>query len=459
MRVAGRRRRGIAALGAVVMAAVVGLPSLATGSPTASFEVNLTHDPHHFDGEPSVAINPVDPKNMIVIYLVNHQAFGPALYHGDPPVPPSSRELQQYIQGCNYAVTFDGGKTWTHHTLPTNDFGSDPVQSNCSDSIVVFDRHGVAFAMASAFAGLAFPADGEYRLISSRDGGRTWSKPGVVAPGMLGRGSTPLDYGGIRTYDDRPWLTLDDSDHTLYIDGTQLRADGSGLSSVYLTASRDGGQTFSNPIPVDPVGSAPLGSAPLGAAFGTVAFTVPPSNLGGSSQCGCFDFVYSTDHAKSIKRVHTSIPATGAAAQTVADPTRRGSFAVMTSDATGRVLVYRTADTGKTWHGVAVAGVAGTKVVKPWLAYSPKGVLGVGWRAQRPDGTYDFWVAVSYDHGKTLRQLTKLSRASSHKSDPYEVGGDDTSSVAIGADELYAAWGDWRTGLADIWFGGVRLAR
>lgn len=453
------RRSRLAGVGLAIAAVGLTLPALAVGSPRSSFEINLTADPHHFDGEPSVAVNPVNPKNMIVIYLVNNDAQGPALFHADPPLPPSTRDVEQYIQGCNYAVTFDGGKTWSHHPLPANDFASDPVQSNCSDSIVTFDRRGVAFVMASAFAGLAFPADGEYRLISSRDGGRTWSKPGIVAPGMVGQGSHPATYGSVRTYDDRPWLALDQDDHALYIDGTQLRAGASGLSTVYITASTDGGKTFSDPITVDSLGAKPLGSAPLGAAFGVAALTVGPPQFGGTGQCTCLDFLYTTDHAKTLNRIHTPIPSAGNQAQTVADPSRRGAFAVMTSDSVGRVLIYRTSDLGKTWRGPAAVGVPQTSVVKPWLGFSPQGVLGVGWRAQHSDGTYDFWAAVSYDHGKTLSRLTKISRASSPKSDPYNIGGDDTSSIAISATTLYAAWGDWRGGLADIWFGGLSLQR
>src|SRR5437764_10780967 len=188
---------------AVASVAAAAVPALATRSaayrPTP-FDANLSVDPQHENGEPSIAVNPRNPRNMIVIYLANNDMFVPNLARGQDQAP-SVRDAEQQIQGCDYAVTFDGGRSWTRRPLPANDFGSDPVENNCSDSIVVFDRRGTAYVMASAYGSFGFVADSEYRLVSSRDGGRTWGRPAVVAPGMIGRESHPQDYDGVRTYD------------------------------------------------------------------------------------------------------------------------------------------------------------------------------------------------------------------------------------------------------------------
>jgi hypothetical protein len=326
------------------------------------------------------------------------------------------------------------------------------VQNNCSDSIVVFDRRGTAYVMAAAYASFAFVADGQYRLISSRDGGRTWSKPATVAPGMLGPGSHPQNYDGVRTYDDRPWLTIDPQTRALFIDGTQVRADGSGSGTVYLTGSTDGGTTWSDPIIVP---AAYLGSAPLGAAFGTLALTVKPPS--GEAGCACLDFLTSTDNARTLRRIHTTIPADGGP-QTVADPTHKGTFAVMTNPGNGDLLVYRTTDTGKAWHGPTHVGVQGSTPVKPWIAFSPSGQLGIGWRATRADGSYAFYVAASANGGQSFYTTMRLSKVWSPAAPPFYVAGDDTSTVTLTKDHLYAAWGDWRgKGLEDIWWGGLRL--
>ena len=446
-----RARTLIAAAAAVALGSA---PALATSSGSwdpRPFEHNLFADPAVEEGEPSIAVNPANPRNMIVIFLRNNDAFVPNAAKGEPKVP-DTRDATQQIQGCDYAVTFDGGRTWARHPLPANDFGTDPVENNCSDSIVVFDRRGTAYVMAAAYASFAFVGDSEYRLISSRDGGRTWSKPAVVAPGMIGQGSHPGDYDGVRTYDDRPWLTIDPQTRALFIDGTQVRVDGSGTGFVYLTGSTDGGRTWSDPIVV-PAG--PLGSAPLAAAFGTVALAVRPP--GGEGGCACLDFLTSTDNAKSLHRRHTTIP-DDSGPQTVADPTRRGHFVVMTNPGDGYLRVYRTDDTGRTWQGPTRVGVQGLSVVKPWIGFSPDGALGVGWRATRDDGSYAFYASESLDGGRTFPHTLRLSKKFSPKAPPYYVAGDDTSSVALSNHRLYAAWGDWRgDGLEDIWWGGFDL--
>jgi hypothetical protein len=317
---------------------------------------------------------------------------------------------------------------------------------------VVFDHRGTAYVMASAYASLGFVGDSEYRLIRSGDGGRTWSKPAVVAPGMVGHGSHPQDYDGVRTYDDRPWLTIDPQTRALFIDGTQVRADGSGTGTVYLTGSTDGGRTWHDPIVVP---AADLGSAPLGAAFGTVALAVRPPS--GEAGCACLDFLTSTDGARHLRRRHTTIPADGGP-QTVADPTRPGHFVVMTNPGTGDLLVYRTADSGRTWRGPAHVGVQGSSPVKPWIGFSPTGHLGIGWRATKPDGSYAFYAAASDNGGRSFYSQIRLSRTWSPPAPSYYVAGDDTSTVALSRNHLYAAWGDWRgKGLEDVWWGGFRL--
>jgi hypothetical protein len=446
------RRRvltAIAGFTAVAGPAVAGMHPAWTPRP---FEANLSRDAAHENGEPSIAVNPANPRNIIVIYLRNNDAFVPNAAKSHAQVP-STRDVTQQIQGCDYAVTFNAGRTWTRHQLPANDFTTDPVENNCSDSIVVFDRRGTAYVMASAFASVGFVGDSEYRLIRSTDGGRTWSRPAVVAPGMVGQGAHPQDYGGVRTYDDRPWLTIDPQTRALFIDGTQIRADGTGTGTVYLTGSADGGRTWSDPIVVP---ADTLGSAPLGAAFGTVAFAVKPP--GGTPGCDCLDFITSTDGARSVHRRHTTIPNAGGP-QTVADPTRRRTFAVLVN-AGSELRVYLTTDTGRTWLGPARLSVQRTTVVKPWIAYSPEGTLGVGWRATRDNGSYAFFATVSTDGGRTFRGLQRLSSRWSPAAPVYYVAGDDTSTVTLTRDRLYAAWGDWRgPGLEDVYWGGFRLPR
>src|SRR6059058_3148968 len=110
-----RKPRAVVALAATTCA--VAIPALAMPSAQwhpRPFEHNLTADPSVEDGEPSIAINPANPRNMIVIYLRNNDAFVPNVAKGQPKVP-SSRDAEQHSQGCDYAVTFNAGRTWARH--------------------------------------------------------------------------------------------------------------------------------------------------------------------------------------------------------------------------------------------------------------------------------------------------------------------------------------------------------
>ena len=81
-----------------------------------------------------------------------------------------------------------------------------------------------------------------------------------------------------------------------------------------------------------------------------------------------------------------------------------------------------------------------------------------GRRATKSDGSYAFYAAASLDGGRTFPHTLRLSKRFSPQAPPYYVAGDDTSSVAVNGNKLYAAWGDWRgDGLEDVWLGGFTL--
>jgi hypothetical protein len=451
-----RRWLSVGLVAAALLILAVGPAPATTSLATQPFDARLTSDPHYAEGEPSVAVNPTNPANIIVTFLSDTFFGFPSAYNGQPP---TDRAAKQNIQGCDYVVTFDKGKSWARHTLPIANFEIDPTRPNCSDTIVLFDRTGTAYIMGASFQFPLFVAGmGDFRLIRSTNGGKTWSKPTVISPTVFSPGSDPASWQGVRFYDDRPFMAIDDSTTppTIYVNGTQGRADAKATAGdiEYLTASTNGGKTWSNAVAVG------LASAsPLAAAFGIVAFTNPPP-MGASRACSCVDLVVSTNAAHSYVRRPTPIPSGSGlfGAATAADPTRRGEFAVLTTDAAGNALVYRTPDAGKTWAGPTRFGVPGTKIDKPWIAYSPTGVVGVGWRAISPDNSYAYYATVSSDAGATFAAPTRISRSVSPAPAPYMVAGDDTTSVTLTADHLYAAWGDWRghSGL-HTWWGGFAL--
>jgi hypothetical protein len=85
---------------------------------------------------------------------------------------------------------------------------------------------------------------------------------------------------------------------------------------------------------------------------------------------------------------------------------------------------------------------------QPWIAFSPTGVLGVGYKTVYGNvagGTYDYWSAISYDGGRTFGAPIRMSHGISPSEGPGNNGGDDFAGIALDDKYLYAAWADERS--------------
>ena len=446
------RRRLIALPVLLVSFAALAAPGRAADT---TFEKQLTFDSRYAEGEPSIAVNPRNPKNIVLTFLANIGYGFYGVESGHVPTDPRIRE--QTMQGCDVLVTFDAGKHWRRSELPVSSFTIDPTHPNCSDTLVTFDDKGVAYVVGSAFQFPTFAVgQGDFRMIRSTDGGRTWSTPSVVSPTILSPGADPAQWQGARFYDDREFMALDRSTGTIYVNGTQGRATfGAQGNTEYLVASKDGGRTWGDAIAVGDASA-----VQPAAAFGTVMFTSPPPQ-GAQRECTCTDVVVSTDGAKTVNRYPTLIPgSTGVLVgngSTVADPRTPGRFVIVT--VVGNELwVYRTTTGGRRWGKTATIAVPGRGASKIWLDWSRQGVLGLGWRATTSGGAYRFYGAVSYDAGRSW-DVKRIGRGDSSANEGVWVAGDDTSAIWLTDDHFYATWGDWRGGALHTWWGGFALKR
>jgi hypothetical protein len=134
--------------------------------------------------------------------------------------------------------------------------------------------------------------------------------------------------------------------------------------------------------------------------------------------------------------------------------------------------VYQTHDSGSTWSAPTKVAEDTTKThFAPWMAYSPKGELGLMWRTWEPDPAnpgakspnmpYSVWAVISADGGEKFSQPLKVSKANS----PAPPGGNDQfgfigdhGPCGMTMDDrgaAYIVWADWTPGERSIFFSAI----
>jgi hypothetical protein len=133
--------------------------------------------------EPSIAVNPANPLNVVTAYQEGRIASGGDATNG-------------------FATSFDGGATWIHGELPglTTFPGQHGVFERASDAVVAFGPNNVVYANSLVFdftTGQGLRSGMAVNV--SKDGGRTWSAPVILQDDQL---------GGLN---DKNWIVVDNS--------------------------------------------------------------------------------------------------------------------------------------------------------------------------------------------------------------------------------------------------------
>ena len=443
--------------------------------PDRTFDRDISATPDWRGGEPEVAVNPRNPDNVVMVWPEENAtgayrnpltgvfdvATGTAVGYANDPG----------FSRCGLAVSWDGGLTWTRSVLPAQ-----TAQSTlCSDAAVAAGPDGTFYAAVITFHVPTTPLPGVApgtlppetsmdpgqgaadAVITSTDGGRTWTYPPVDAIGNRGTaarryapGSSP-ETGGEGTVD-RPWIVADASDGTVYLTGLSdvIMFNGTARTESWVTASTDHGRSFGTVYPVDDAAFPQAGAASIAATHGTLAVAYIGQHPSGSSDLVVL--ATSRDDGRSFSRRVLEAPVSAGGVIGVnlaADPSRPGRYYVMvpTSGESG-VLVFRTDDYGVTWTSPVKVGV-GTS--RPWLAVSPGGgVVGVMGRDEHSDGSQDVTAAFSYDHGASFGPGLLLNDARTPPPPPGTITlYDDVSWLLLTDTHAFAAWGDWRRSPVD----------
>lgn len=438
-------------------------------------------------GEPMVAVDPTNRKNIIAVAMGNIQQVN------GQPASANSTELYHSLPGSTItwlAVTHDGGSTWKVSELPI----LSGKLTRCPDAFADVTKDGTFIAGCEPRQTIDPDDLGMSAMMISHDKGDHWGPVvQLISDFQLNRfapGLRPISgvwpKGGKSASNspwDRPFTYIDDSTGVIYAQAggglTEVGAEpGKRRPQAYVTASTNGGQSFGTVYSWDSPEWPQLSRGlSMSAGHGVLAVAYIASRVPASQRasCPCAVLGLSRDRGRTFSyRVlpNISVPAgitdprdprTSGGLQRIAiDQTKAGRIGLLRSDGPN-LSVSVSEDWGASWSPFVAAGRApgSASTTKEAFEYSRGGILGLMWRAIYPDQSYDIWASVSRDGGRTFTRSLRVSHARSPGSDPYRSAGrfgDDIQDLSMDATNMHLVWGDSRAGFQGVFYGRVPLA-
>lgn len=389
------------------------------GGKPAIHEIDVTGLPATKEGQPTVAVNPRNPNNLVFVSTV----FEPS-----PGLHP--------VGECFLAYSNDKGGTWTRVPWPMGD------RPMCGEPSVAFDARGTVYLDNNQISNTLDENLVNHNVVSrSTDGGRTWTGPV----------RTPLLLSGA------PKMRVDVATGKVYaVAGAKWEYPSA------ISVSADGGRTFSEPRvipgPMPCITIAP--GIPQACGYPGRELAVHAGIVVSASQeeGKPVNFHVTRDDGRTwTNRTVTDsegtpvtagtgplvpTPHLGAAADPVpwvsADPTRVGRFAVMVPRES-TLEVYLTPDAGRTWTGPKV--ISTPNVQRPAMDFGTNGDLGVMWRTT----TGDAFSVVSFDHGRSFSAPLRVNQVTQPVGEAGPPG-DRWSGITLADGYAYVTWSDGRNG-------------
>jgi hypothetical protein len=361
--------------------------------------------------EPSLAVDPADPTHLVAAWQQDRRPVGAAY-------------------GAAVAVSHDSGATWKEAMLPQLARCAGGPYALVSDTWASIGPDHAAYVSTLA---IASGRPGSYSILvsASRDGGRTWAAPVVLATAPP---QAVLDKPSILADPQRPGRVY----------AVWAQFVGSAGDQVSFSRSDDHGATWSAPAALTPGGAVETQNNELVAPSAGVLLDVfsqgEPLETGHLGQVGV---LRSTDGGltwapavtvASFAITQTTDPDNGttirAFGQDVVAAAGRGrAYAAWFEnrrDGTSAIWTSGSSDGGRTWSPASPVVEEAEQPFLPTLAVAGDGRLGVTWydlgdAAAGPGLGTQVWTGTSTDHGLTWRS-SRLDRPFDLHAAPVATG-------------------------------------
>jgi BNR repeat-like domain len=391
--------------------------------------------------EPSLAINPKDPNNILAGAMVAK--------------PDGTYAVAAF-------ASFDGGQTWRRHDFAGGDSG---------DVWVAFLNDGAA--VLCTLVG----ERSELQIFRSTDGGRTWPAK-----------ATSIGFGH-----DHPTLIVDRRSTQvvqLYAVSAGSRRNSSGRprSSINVARSTDGGLTFQNPTQVVVSNLSYEAHNPAVMSDGTLLVPFADHRRPGNRRRLERQrdwMIVSTDSGKTFSEpllISESCNGAGGwsslAVNTTGAEMRDRIYHVCSGQQFDGIQVRYSDDRGETWSEVIRVDRPGNVTPytrTPAIAVNREGVVGVAWYDGRNDPStikgnfrcHEIYFTASLDGGRTFLPEVRVSTEKSCPAEPKNVatalrfpaGGEYMGLDSAPDGSFQLLWSDARSGVYQLRTATVRTKR
>jgi BNR repeat-like domain len=380
--------------------------------------------------EPSLAVNPVNPNNLIAAWQQNRWSNGGA-------------------QGLLLASSVDGGMSWSlteaaFSRCTGGNSGNAGDYARATDPWLSASPNGVLYALSLSFNGATLmPGSSSAMLVAqSLDGGVTWTLP------------IALIQDGNTVFNDKGSITADPGGASfVYAVWDRLLSDTT--APTYFARTTNGGSSWQPARSIyDPGPTAQtLGNQIVVRPGGVLLDVFTQIDTGGGAATASVRVITSPDQGTTwsapvtvsdLEARGTSDPQTGAAVRDGSDlvsvsvgPAPAGIIYLVWQDSRfsgGKrdgIAMTQSADGGHTWTiPVQINGDAAVQAFTPTINVRSDGAIAVTYFDLRSDTVPGFfladcWMVTSHDGGKTFHE--------SHLSGPFDLNRAPLSDIDSGA--------------------------